>query len=127
MNSGPPQLGARRSLLLWLGVLGAPLAWVGQLVFGYGLDEARCGAGSSGWGIGGTTSQAVVFGAALAIGAAATLASAVSWRQLAVVPGDDRGRVAFLVTLALLASVLFDILIVLTGVYVLALEACRQA
>ncbi len=127
MNGIPQELGTRRSFLLWLGVLGAPLAWVGQLVFGYGLDEARCGAGSSGWGVGGTASQAIVFGAALALGAAATLASALSWRRLAHVPGDDRGRVTFLVTLALLASVLFDILIVLTGVYVLALEACRQA
>jgi hypothetical protein len=121
-----PILGPRRSFELTLGLFGAPFAWTAQLAAGYGLDEARCGAGSHTWGIGGTDSQAVVFVAALIVAAAATLAAAVSWRS-GQAPGDDRGRVPFLAKVAVLTCVLFDILIVLTGVYVLSLEACRQA
>ena len=38
-------------LLQWFGLLGAPLAWVAQFVFGYAITEAGCDPGSRKYGI----------------------------------------------------------------------------
>ena len=35
------------TLLLWVGLLGAPAAWTLQLVVGYGAEEADCSRGTS--------------------------------------------------------------------------------
>ena len=42
----------RLSVVQWIGVVVAPLAWTGQHVVGYGVGEARCSVGGLRWGIG---------------------------------------------------------------------------
>jgi len=113
-----------RSALLWYGVVGAPFAWVLQLVVGYGLEEAACSPGSGRWGIDGDVWEVVVSIGAAAAGAAA-LAAAFASRRNAERAADPSGRVAFMATAGLLADVLFLALIALTTAGVIALGSCE--
>jgi hypothetical protein len=47
--------------LLWLGLLGAPLAWTAQLVLGYFAEDADCARGSAGWNVSSHAVNGVVF------------------------------------------------------------------
>ena len=51
------------SIVQWVGVVVAPLAWTGQHVVGYGVGQARCEVGAS-WGIGFDTWQLAILAAA---------------------------------------------------------------
>jgi hypothetical protein len=115
----------RASLLLWLGVGAAPLAWVFQLLAGWMVDEARCGRGSMRWGIDDRLWQAVVSGVAVAVALAGVLAALATFRAVRAGAGDARGRVEFLAVTSLSASLLFLLLTVVTGAAVLSQEPCR--
>jgi hypothetical protein len=110
--------------LLWLGLLGAPLAWTAQLVIGYGAQEADCAAGSRSGDFSIHTVDAVVFGVALIV-ALAGLAGA-TWVLLRAAdrPEDARGRGPFMALSGVLVSSLFGALVVMTGVGVLSFDAC---
>ena len=54
----------RLSVVQWIGVVVAPVAWTAQHVVGYGVGQARCGVGA-GWGIGFDTWQLAIGGAAV--------------------------------------------------------------
>jgi hypothetical protein len=116
---------ARRSTLLWLGVIGPPLAWTLELVLAYGVEDAVCAPGSMRWGIDGQAWQAAVLIVAGLLALVGTLAALVSWRAVRAGMGDPRGRVHFLAVTSLSAALLFLVLTVMTGVGVLSLESCR--
>jgi ubiquinol-cytochrome c reductase cytochrome c subunit len=105
----------RLNLLLFFGILAAPLAWTGQLVVGYGIGDARCS-----W----DAATAALFGAAAVI-AVAGLAVAVRLERSAV--RDERGRVGFLAGGGVLVSAVFVVLIVLGGIGALSVDGCRGA
>jgi hypothetical protein len=111
--------------LLWLGLLGPPLAWTAQLVLGYFAEDADCARGSGGWGFSSHTVNAIVFGVAGAIAIAGILGSVWVLQRAAERPEDTRGRVPFLALAAVLVSTLFGALVVMTGIGVLSFEACR--
>ena len=108
-----------RSAALWLGVLGAPLAWATQLVVGYGVEEADCGA---------THPVAVWLSVGTGLFALASLLSA-AWllreTRTRYVDLDARGRIAFMATAGLLTGFLFLALIVVTAIGVTHFEPCR--
>jgi len=108
-------------------VAGAPLAWAGQLVLGYVLEEAACspGDGEEVWGLGVHAWHVIVGAAALGV-AVAALAAAAALRA-GETAGDldppDRG---FLASWGVVAAALFAFTIVLTGVGSTVLGTCQR-
>jgi hypothetical protein len=109
-------------LLLWFGLLGAPLAWTAQLVVGYGASDAACGAAGSHWHLDEPAFQAVTFGLAAAVALGALAAALWEWRQA----GDGRGRAHFMASGGAAVGVLFLLLILFTGAGVLSLDRCAR-
>ncbi|HEX9381470.1 MAG TPA: hypothetical protein VF891_08210 [Gaiellaceae bacterium] len=111
--------------LVWLGLLGPPLAWTAQLVLGYFAEDADCARGSGGWGFSSHTINAILFAAAAGIAVAGILGSVWVLQRAAERPEDTRGRIPFMALGAVLVSTLFGALVVMTGIGVLSFEACR--
>jgi hypothetical protein len=114
--------------LLAVAVLAAPLAWGGQLVVGWGLDELGCGRGvrprGEIYGVGIGVIQVVVSMLA-GLAALAGVAAAVRWRRHPDRADDARGerrRTAAMVGLGV--SILFTALVVLGGLQLLVLDTC---
>jgi hypothetical protein len=111
------------TLLLWVGVLGAPLAWTLQLVAGYAAEEADCSRGTSSFDASHGVTVWLSVGAGLV--ALASLASAaLVWRWTQRRPADVRGRVEFMAVAGLLVGALFLALIVLTAVGITHFDPC---
>jgi hypothetical protein len=116
------------SALLWFGVLGAPLAWTGLHVVGFGASTAGCrpfGAAHSVdpnvWALALTIAAGIVAVAALA-------ASVVMW--VATRTDDDApplGRMHFLATLGLILGPLFLFIILMAGLGATVLPRCVQS
>jgi hypothetical protein len=117
-----------RQLLAWYGVLGAPLAWAVELLAGYGTQEAACSRGSSSASFAGNADSAIgaltVVMLLVAVGGA--LAARAAGRALAEGEIEDpRGRVAFMARFGTIASLLFALAIVLSGIPIFWVESCR--
>ena len=116
--------------LQWFGLLGAALAWTGQLVVGYGVTQAACSAGGADWGL---DVHAWEIGLTAAGAAAAVLAAGaalVVFLETRDVGEDDpppAGRRHFFATAALVGNVLFLVAIILSGAGALAHSTCTQA
>jgi hypothetical protein len=120
--------------LSWLGVLGAPLAWVGQFLVGFGASLAACAAGGRQWGIpvDGWTLAATVVAAAVAV--AGELAAVAAFRATSAAEGEGGadeppplGRVHFLATVGMATTPLFLFIILLSGLGSVALPNCHQS
>lgn len=116
------------SVLLWFGVLGAPLAWAGLHVVGFGASTAACsdfGAQHSVdpnvWALALTVATGLVAAGALA-------AALVVW--VATRTEDNAppvGRMHFLATLGLILGPLFLFMILLAGLGATVLPQCVQS
>ena len=116
-----------REALLWLGLVGAALAWTGQLVLGYAVEEIACSRGTRGsdlWGLGVTPVVAILSGVALALALASVGAAMFRWRSGP--RHDPNGRIGFMAFGGFLASTLFLFLIAMTTVGILILEPCTS-
>ena len=115
------------NLLLFHGILAAPLAWSAQLVFGYGIGEARCSAFGSRYGLDSQLGELVLLlvtaGVALSALVVAGLLFFAERRESGV---DDRGRVAFMAGGGVLVSSIFIVLILLGGIASLSISHCQQ-
>lgn len=116
------------SPVLWFAVLGAPGAYAVQLGLGYWLAEAACSPTGDQWGIPLATWAIVVTALAAAVAIAAGLTSVWLYRR----HGDRHeppppGRVAFLAAVGMTLSVLFLVLILMTGVGVVTFRVCNQS
>lgn len=116
-------------LLLWFGVLGAPLAWACQHVFGFGLTVAACGAGGRPWGIpiDGWTIAATAVAATIAI-----LAQVAAFVVFRATRGTSEGpppvsRIHFMSIVGLTINPLFLAIILLSGIGVSILENCHTS
>jgi hypothetical protein len=120
----------RLEVLQWLGLfLGAAL-WATAHVVGYGITEARCSAGGSGWGIHFDLWEVVVTAiAGVLVLAAAVAAGAVvvGTRETSYETGPPDGRIRFFAIAALAANVIFLVIIVLYAVGTTVNIPCRQA
>ena len=115
------------NLLLFHGLLAAPLAWTGQLVVGYGIGEADCSAGSGRWGIDSQTSELALTAAAAAIALTGLLTAGWLLVEARRAGGDERGRIEFMASGGVLVSAIFVVLILLGGIAVLYISHCHQS
>lgn len=121
---------ARLGLLQWYAVLGGALAWALQLVLGFAATQHECGAGGAGSGIGNDAWQMtlLVLGAIAVLGAEA--AAALVFLRTRATRDDDpppQGRLHFLARAALVANLLFLVMIVLGGIAAVTGALCRGA
>jgi hypothetical protein len=116
------------SVVQWIGVVVAPLAWTGQHVVGYGVGQARCSVGGLNWGIGFDTWQLAILAAAVLlvlISEAAAVAIFLATREANYGDGPpEEGRwggavpytrLHFFATAAMVANVLFFVVVFLDG------------
>ena len=134
-------MSARRlSVVQWVGVVVAPLAWTGQHVVGYGVGQARCSVGGMDWGIGFDTWQLailVVAGLLVLASEAAAVTVFLATREANYgdgPPGEGRWRGAvpytrihFFATAAMVANVLFFVVILLDGLGSVFASLCAQS
>jgi hypothetical protein len=119
-------LDRRDRALLWFVFLGPAAAWTGQLLIGYGYNEAACSNET------GENLQAPLIGGVSVLLGAATVVAGISglrtWRAVRREEiADPRGRIAFMCVFGMLSSVLFLFAVVLGGVHVLILDPCAPA
>jgi hypothetical protein len=115
-------------LLVWFGVLGAPVAWTAQLWVGTGLTIAACSVAGRRWDIPVdplTTALTVLAALTAALAAASSLAVLRATRDASGEP--PAGRVRFLATIGITVSFLFGCLIVMTGLGIVFHDLCHQA
>jgi heme/copper-type cytochrome/quinol oxidase subunit 2 len=127
------------SVVQWIGVVVAPLAWTGQHVVGYGVGQARCEAGAN-WGIAYNTWQLAILAAAVLlvlVSEAAAVTVFLATRETNYgdgPPGDGRwggavpySRLHFFATAAMVANVLFLVIILLDSLGAVANSLCVQS
>jgi hypothetical protein len=130
----------RLSVVQWIGVVVAPLAWTAQHVVGYGVGEARCNVGGLRWGIGYDTWQLAILAAAcllVVISEAAAVAVFLATRETNYgdgPPGHGRwagavpySRLHFFATAAMVANVLFFAVILMDGFSAVFDSLCVQS
>ena len=118
-----PARTGRAAPLAWFGVLAPPLAWATQLVVGYTFQEAGCGRpDSSLWGAGlnGLTAAVVIV-----CGAFAVAGGIAAFAALRASDGGPPDVIGFLAVSGIAAGFIFLLAIVLTGVALIPLDACR--
>jgi uncharacterized membrane protein len=116
------------SPVLWFAVLGAPGAYAAQLGIGYWLAQAACSPTGGQWGISLSAWAIVVTALAALVAIGAGLTSIWLYRR----HGDRHdpppaGRVAFLAAVGMTVSVLFLVLILMTGVGAVTFRECNQS
>jgi hypothetical protein len=120
----------RLEVLQWLGLFVGASLWATAHVVGFGISDARCSAGGAGWGIHfdlwevalTTIAGVLVLSAALAAGAVVAGTHGSSYED-----GPPEGRIRFFAIAALVANVLFLVMIVLYAVGTTVNIPCRQA
>ena len=117
-------------MLQWFGLLAGAAAWGVAHVFGFGLSETRCNSGSGGWDVAlhgwegalNGFAAAITLSAALAAGSVLVLTRGTSYED-----DPPTGRIRFFALAALIANVLFLVMVVLYAVGSIANDPCRQA
>ncbi len=128
------------SVVQWIGVVVAPLAWTGQHVVGYGVGQARCSVAGLGWGIDYDVWQLAIMACAgllILVSEAAAVTVFVETRETNYgdgPPGAGRwsgavpySRLHFFATAAVVANVLFLTVILLDGLGSVFSTLCAQS
>jgi hypothetical protein len=128
------------SVVQWVGVVVAPLAWTGQHVVGYGVGQARCSIAGVGWGIDYDVWQLAILAAAALLILASEAAAVTVFLETRGVnygdgpPGDGRwggavpySRLHFFATAAMLANVLFFVVVLMDGLLSTFTSLCAQS
>ena len=118
------------AVLQWVGLLAGAALWGAAHIVGYGITEARCSPAGGDWGIDIDLWQGLGNGLAglLVLGAAgAAAAVVVGTRGASYESPPPVGRIRFFAIAALVANVLFLVMIVLYAVGSIANVPCRQA
>jgi hypothetical protein len=129
----------RLSIVQWVGVVVAPLAWTGQHVVGYGVGQARCEVGVA-WNIGFDSWQIAIVVAAcllILISEAAAIAVFMATREANYGDGPagegrwggavPHTRIHFFATAAMVANVLFFTVVLLDGLASVFDSLCVQS
>ena len=120
----------RLEVLQWSGLLAGAAVWGVTHVFGYGLSEANCNSGSAPWGIelhGWEAVLTALAGVAVICAALAAVSVLVLTRGVSYEDEPPVGRIRFFAIAALMANVLFIVMIVLYAAGSIANDPCRQA
>ena len=116
-------------LLQWYGLLGAALAWTAQLVLGYGVTVARCSTGGD-FGLPLDTWEILLVVAAGALALLGEAAAIAVFRATRTLEHDDPppdGRRHFFASAAVVGKVLFLMIILLSGIGIIAHAPCHQS
>lgn len=128
MKLSPPTSAA--SPLMWFGVLGAPLAWATEFAVGYWATQTHCSVSGDRWSLNldawGVVAMAAAFVVAITAGLTA-LGMFRGSRDAETEASPPPGRVRFLAIVGMTVSVLFTIVIVMTGLGVVILPDCGQS
>jgi hypothetical protein len=119
----------RASLLMWVGIWAAPLAWAGQHFAGVMLGLAECSPNGTRWHIALSTWSLALAVVAALIAIAGIVAALLAFRDTrdfseAPPPGS---RIHFMAAMALAIGPLFLAIIVLNGLGTSLLDTCRPA
>jgi len=129
----------RLGVVQWIGVVVAPLAWTVQHVVGYGVGQARCEVGAA-WGIGfdrwqlALTTVTVLL---ILVSEAAAVTVFLATRETNYgdgPPGTGRwggatpyARLHFFATTAMVANVLFLVVVLMDGLLSTLVPLCAQS
>lgn len=120
----------RLALLQWLGILVGGIAWFGSFLTGVGTATAVCNPASGRWGIPHDAVEIGITAFACAAIAAAEVASVVVFRATRGVAEDappPQGRIHFFASAALVANVVFFMVILLAGIATVVNRTCHQS
>jgi hypothetical protein len=115
-------------LLQWFGLFGAGLTWTVQLVVGFGVTVARCGAANAVLGVDFRAWEIALMVVGLALVCLSEAAAlTVLWQTRGVEHSDaaPEGRRHFFAYAASLGNILFFMIILLSGIAVISHEPCR--
>jgi hypothetical protein len=121
---------ARGELFQWFALLGGALAWTAQLVVGFGITVAKCGADGGGFGIDYRTWQIAAMVAAAVVVLLAELAAislALATRELEHDGPPPGSRRYFFALAAVLGNVLFLGAVLLSGIAAVSHTPCGPA
>jgi hypothetical protein len=117
--------------LQWFGLFGAALTWSAQLVLGFGVAVARCGAANAVLGVDLRAWQLSLLGLGIVLVVLAEAAALETLWETRAVQYDDAapdGRRHFFAVAAVLGNLLFLVAIVLGGVAAVVHEPpCQPA
>ncbi len=128
MRLDPPS--SPSSPIMWFAVLGAPFAWVVEFAFGYWANQTRCSIPGQGWNVDIDVWAGVLTGIAFIVAAAAGLTALGLFRgsHRAHTEGSPpAGRVRFLAIVGMTVTVLFLVIIAMSGLGVAIVSDCRQS
>ncbi len=119
----------RLALLQWLGILGGGTVWFASFLAGTGVSTAVCNPASGRWGIPHDTVEIGITAFACTLIALAEAASIVVFRATRDVGEQDpppHGRLHFFASAALVANVVFFMVILLAGIATVVDRTCHQ-
>jgi hypothetical protein len=120
----------RLELLQWTGLLVGALVWAAAHVIGFGTTEASCNAAAPTFGIDFHLWEGLINGLAALVALSAALAATavlVLTRDVSYEDEPPIGRIRFFAIAALIANVLFIMMVVLYLVGTLGNTPCTQA
>jgi hypothetical protein len=120
----------RLELLQWTGLLVGALVWAAAHVIGFGTTEASCNAAAPTFGIDFHLWEGLINGLAGLVALSAALAATavlVLTRDVSYEDEPPIGRIRFFAIAALIANVLFIMMVVLYAVGSLGNTPCTQA
>ena len=114
---------------MWTGVAAAPLAWMAEHGFGFGVSQANCSVVGPEWGVSFSTWIWVVTAVTALIAAGGLLASIFAYRAVRSADTDDpppTGRVWLLAVFGMITNPLLLVMILLSGIGALLLDSCTR-
>jgi hypothetical protein len=120
----------RAELLQWFGLFGAFSAWVAQLVLGWGVSEARCGAANFAWQLNFDAWQITLMALGIPVALLSEWAAIAVFRETRDIEHEAAppwGRRNFFAAAAMIGNVLFVVMILLGGLGAIYHSPCKAA
>jgi hypothetical protein len=120
----------RLALLQWVGIGGGGVVWITSFLAGTAVSQAGCNPASSRWGIPHDTIEIALTAVACTLIALAEIAAALVFRATRDVEEQGpppHGRLHFFASAALVANVIFFMIILLSGIATTVDVLCQQS
>jgi hypothetical protein len=119
----------RLAILQWAGLLLGGAVWASQLVVGFGVTQAQCGAAGRDISVDAWQAVLMVVAAAFVLAAEAAAVSVVRRTRQVSYDTDPPplGRIRFFAIAAVAANAAFLLIVILSGIGSLAAMGCTQA
>ena len=120
----------RLVFLQWFGIGAGGVVWIASFLAGTGISQASCNPGSGRWGIPHDLVEGILTGVACTLIALAEVAAIAVFRATREVGEQDPppyGRVHFFASAALVANVVFFMVILLSGIATIVNRLCLSS